>query len=139
VQAVCQKLAANRDTATDLRSSHWPQYPHHATPSPTVVWKDPGIIGDRIGLKNGQGRAYLHRPVPTRYQGTALRRPGAGTMTNSVSRWIPARRCHPGRRSGGEHHAAPAVAVRETSAQQARHAQLSRGQLDSQRAKRRRR
>jgi putative transposase len=83
VQALCQKFAANVDTATALRKQEaahgviTTQYPHHAKAYQTVIWKDQGIIWDRpgcIGLKNGLGRPYLYLPIPARYQGANLRK-----------------------------------------------------------------
>jgi putative transposase len=83
VQALCQKFAANIDTATALRKQEaahgavTTQYPHHAPPSQTVVWKDQGIIWDQpghIGLKNGLGRPYLYLPLPARSQRAHVRK-----------------------------------------------------------------
>lgn len=83
VQALCQKFAANVDTATELRQQEaahgavTTQYPHHAKPYQTVFWKDQGIVWGRpghIGLKNGLGRPYLYLPIPARYQGTDIRK-----------------------------------------------------------------
>ena len=82
VQALCQKFAANVDTATALRQQEatqgaiTTQYPHHTPPYHTVVWKDQGLVWDRpghVGLKNGLGRPYLYLPVPAHYQGANIR------------------------------------------------------------------
>jgi len=50
VQALCQKLAANLDTATELRRQDLAQtgpaqtqYPHHAKAYQTVIWKDQAL------------------------------------------------------------------------------------------------
>ena len=83
VQALCQTFAANVDTASELRKQEaatgpiTTQFPHHAKPYHTVIWKDQGIVWDRpgfIGLKNGLGRPYLYLPVPERYRGADLRK-----------------------------------------------------------------
>ena len=50
VQALCQKFAANLDTATELRRREiaetgyiQTQYPHHPTVYQTVIWKDQAL------------------------------------------------------------------------------------------------
>ena len=83
VQALCQKFAANVDTATELRQqeaaqgSITTQYPHHPKSYHTVIWKDQGLVWDRpghLGLKNGLSRPYLYLPVPARYQEANVRK-----------------------------------------------------------------
>jgi putative transposase len=84
VQALCQKFAATVATATELRRQEWQEtgriqteYPHHATPYQTVVWKDQALLRDRLGwlgLKHGQGRAPLYLPLPREYSHADLRR-----------------------------------------------------------------
>ncbi|HEY7091580.1 MAG TPA: hypothetical protein VH393_00275 [Ktedonobacterales bacterium] len=64
VQALCQKFAANVDTASALRKKELTEtgaihtaYPHHPKMYQTVVWKDQELFFDRpgrVGLKNGQ-------------------------------------------------------------------------------------
>ena len=83
-QALCQKLAANIATTTQLRRQEaaatgriQTDYPRHPKPYQTVIWKDQGVVWDRpgcIGLKNGQGSPYLYLPVPDCYWGTSVRR-----------------------------------------------------------------
>jgi putative transposase len=84
VQALCQKFAANMATARELRrhevaeiGHRKTEYPHHAKPYQTVVWKDQALLWDRpgcLGLKNGQGRPPLYLPLPAEYRGANLRR-----------------------------------------------------------------
>jgi hypothetical protein len=50
VQALCQKFAANVDTAIELRGQEWTEaghiqtaYPHRSNVYQTVIWKDPAL------------------------------------------------------------------------------------------------
>jgi hypothetical protein len=59
VQALCQKFAANVDTATELRRQELAEsgplqtaYPHHPTVDQTVIWKDQALL------------VSAHRPSP---------------------------------------------------------------------------
>jgi putative transposase len=84
VQALCQKLAANIATATELRKQELTEtgrlqteYPHHAKTYQTVIWKDQGVVWDQprcIGLKNGLGRPYLYLPLPAHHLGANVRK-----------------------------------------------------------------
>jgi putative transposase len=84
VQALCQKLAANVATATELRrqelaetGSLQTQYPHHAKAYQTVVWKDQALTilpSGHLSLPSGGQRPALVLPLPRDYQSANLRR-----------------------------------------------------------------
>jgi putative transposase len=84
VQALCQKLAANVETTTELRRREWAEtghiqtaYPHHATAYQTVVWKDQALHllpSGQLRLPTGGQRPPLLLPLPEEYQRANLRR-----------------------------------------------------------------
>jgi putative transposase len=84
VQALCQKLAANVDTATELRRQELAetgriqtQYPHHSKAYQTVVWKDQALtvlLTGQLRLPCGGQRPPLLLPLPAEYQRANLRR-----------------------------------------------------------------
>jgi putative transposase len=84
VQALCQKLAANVDTATELRWQELAetgriqtQYPHHSKAYQTVVWKDQALtvlLTGQLRLPCGGQRPPLLLPLPAEYQRANLRR-----------------------------------------------------------------
>ena len=84
VQALCQKFAANVETASTLRkqelaeSGHLQtEYPHHPKPYQTVVWKDQAlsVLPDgSLRLPSGARRPPLLLPLPREYQEANLRR-----------------------------------------------------------------
>jgi putative transposase len=70
VQALCEKLIANVDTARELRKSDSnARYPYHDKQYMTVVWKEQAIRRDgcSIILSNGRGNEPLTLTLPTRY------------------------------------------------------------------------
>jgi putative transposase len=84
VQALCQKFAANGDTATALRKQEFAEtghvqtaYPHHPKAYQTVVWKDQALTvlpSGQVRLPTGAQRPPLLLPAPAEYQGANLRR-----------------------------------------------------------------
>jgi putative transposase len=90
VQALCQKFAANVETATALRKEELAEtgriqteYPHRAKPFQTVVWKDQAmqVVPDGspliLRLPCGRGQPPLLLPLPADYHhlpNAALRR-----------------------------------------------------------------
>jgi putative transposase len=84
VQALCQKCAANVDTATALRRQELAehgylqtQYPHYPKRYQTVVWKDQALTvlpAGRLRLPCGAQRPPLLLPLPKEYQSANLRR-----------------------------------------------------------------
>ena len=84
VQALCQKFAANVETATALRKQELAEighiqtaYPHHPTAYQTVVWKDQAltILSDgQLRLPTGGQRSPLLLPLPEEYHQANLRR-----------------------------------------------------------------
>jgi putative transposase len=84
VQALCQKCAANVETATDLRRQEFAEtghiqtrYPHHSKVYQTVVWKDQALTvlpSGFLRLPTGGQRPPLLLPVPEEYQRANLRR-----------------------------------------------------------------
>jgi transposase len=84
VQALCQKLAANVATATELRRQELgeigriqTQYPHHPKAYQTVVWKDQALTvlpSGQLRLPTGGQRPPLLLPLPEEYRGANLRR-----------------------------------------------------------------
>jgi putative transposase len=84
VQALCQKFAANVDTATELRRQEWAetrhvqtQYPHHPKAYQTVIWKDQALTvlpSAQLRLPTGAQRPPLLLPLPVEYQTANLRR-----------------------------------------------------------------
>ena len=74
VQALCQKVAANVDTATALRRQELAdtgqiqaEYPHHPKVYQTVVWKDQALQvlpNGRLRLPVGGQRPPLLLPLP---------------------------------------------------------------------------
>ena len=84
VQALCQKFAANVETATELRRRELTesgriqtQYPHHAKAYQTVVWKDQALTvlpTGQLRLPTGGQRPPLLLPLPEEYQRANLRR-----------------------------------------------------------------
>jgi putative transposase len=84
VQALCQKFAANMETATELRRQELAEtghiqtaYPHHPKAYQTVVWKDQTLqilpFGE-VRLPTGSQRSALLLPLPEEYHLTDLRR-----------------------------------------------------------------
>jgi putative transposase len=83
VQALCQKFAANLDTATELRRQEvaetghaQTQYPHHPKGYQTVIWKDQALQvlpNGRLRLPVGGQRPPLLLPLPAEYQTAHLR------------------------------------------------------------------
>jgi putative transposase len=84
VQALCQKFAANVDTASALRKKELTEtgtiqtaYPHHAKVYQTVIWKDQALTvlpEGRLRLPTGGQRPPLLLPLPAEYQQANLRR-----------------------------------------------------------------
>jgi putative transposase len=84
VQALCQKLAANVATASELRRQERAEsvqvhtaYPHHPKAYQTVVWKDQALTvlpSGQLRLPAGGQRPPLLLPLPAGYQGANLRR-----------------------------------------------------------------
>jgi putative transposase len=84
IQALCQKLSANVETATELRRQELAelghiqtQYPHHPKVYQTVVWKDQALTilpTGRLRLLTGGQRPPLLLPLPAEYQQANLRR-----------------------------------------------------------------
>jgi putative transposase len=84
VQALCQKFAANVDTASALRKKGLAEtgtiqtaYPHHARAYQTVIWKDQALTvlpEGRLRLPTGGQRPPLLLPLPAEYQQANLRR-----------------------------------------------------------------
>jgi transposase len=84
VQALCQKLAANVDTAMELRRQEMSElghtqtdYPHHPKGYQTVVWKDQALAilpSGELRLPTGARRPPLLLPLPAEYQRADLRR-----------------------------------------------------------------
>jgi putative transposase len=84
IQSLCQKFAANVDTASALRkqeraeSGHvQTQYPRHLKVYQTVVWKDQALMvlpSGQLRLPSGGQRPPLLLPLPAEYQRDNLRR-----------------------------------------------------------------
>jgi putative transposase len=84
VQALCQKVAATVETATELRRQEWAETgyvqtasPHHPTGYQTVVWKDQALTILPSGssrLPCGAQRPPLLLPVPEECHAANLRR-----------------------------------------------------------------
>jgi putative transposase len=84
VQALCQKFAANVETATALRRQEvaetghlQTQYPHHRKAYQTVVWKDQALTvlpSGELRLPTGAQRPPLLLPLPEEYRHANLRR-----------------------------------------------------------------
>jgi putative transposase len=84
VQALCQKLAANVATATQLRRQEFSEngqiqtaYPHHDKPYQTVIWKDQTLVvrpDGHLRLPCGGSRPPLVLPLPKEYRSANLRR-----------------------------------------------------------------
>jgi len=84
VQALCQKFAANMDTATALRKQELAErgsiqtaYPHHPKAYQTVVWKEQALTvlpSGSLRLPTGAQRPPLLLPLPTEYHRADLRR-----------------------------------------------------------------
>jgi putative transposase len=84
VQALCQKLAANLDTATELRRQEvaetghlQTQYPHHPKVYQTVIWKDQALQvlpNGVLRLPVGGQRPPLLLSLPEEYRQSTLRR-----------------------------------------------------------------
>src|SRR5499427_9042897 len=84
VQALCQKLSANLDTATALRRQELAetghiqtQYPHHPKVYQTVIWKDQALTvlpNGGLRLPVGGQRPPLLLPLPEEYRQAHLRR-----------------------------------------------------------------
>jgi putative transposase len=84
VQALCQKLAANVETATALRRQELAEhgrvqtvYPHHPKAYQTVVWKDQALTAlpsGELRLPTGGQRPPLLLPLPAEYHQANLRR-----------------------------------------------------------------
>jgi putative transposase len=84
VQALCQKLAANVATASELRKQEFAetgriqtQYPHHPKVYQTVVWKDQALTilpTGQLRLPCGAQRPPLLLPLPAQDQRANLRR-----------------------------------------------------------------
>ena len=84
VLALCQKFAANVETASLLRRQEFaesghPQteYPHHDKPYQTVVWKDQALQllpTGQLRLPSGGQRPPLLLPLPAEYHAANLRR-----------------------------------------------------------------
>jgi putative transposase len=84
VQALCQKLAANMDTATALRKQELADtghiqtaYPYHPKGYQTVVWKDQALTilpSGELRLPCGAQRPSLLLPLPVEVQRADLRR-----------------------------------------------------------------
>ncbi len=84
VQALCQKFAANVETAAELRRQECAEtrhiqtaYPHHPKVYQTVVWKDQGLTvlpSGELRLPTGGQRQPLLLPLPEEYRQANLRR-----------------------------------------------------------------
>jgi putative transposase len=84
VQALCQKFAATVATATALRQQELAgtghihtEYPHHAKPYQTVIWKYQAmqlLLGGFLRLPCGGQRPPLVLPLPDEYHTANLRR-----------------------------------------------------------------
>jgi putative transposase len=84
VQALCQKLAANVATATELRRQELAEtgrlqteYPHHPKAYQTVIWKDQALSvlpSGYLRLPTGGQRPPLLLPLPEEYRCLNLRR-----------------------------------------------------------------
>ncbi len=84
VQALCQKFAANVETAAELRRQEFAEtrhiqtaYPHHPKVYQTVVWKDQGLTvlpSGELRLPTGGQRQPLLLPLPEEYRQANLRR-----------------------------------------------------------------
>lgn len=88
VQALCQKFVANVATSTELRKQEFAEtgriqteYPHHAKPYQTVVWKDQalhmlpdGTLRLPCGVQDGKHRPPLLLPLPQEFHTANLRR-----------------------------------------------------------------
>jgi putative transposase len=84
VQALCQKFAANVDTATALRKQELAEcgciqtaYPHHPKAYQTVIWKDQALTvlpSGYLRLPTGAQRPPLLLPLPAAYHRANLRR-----------------------------------------------------------------
>src|SRR5215831_13407477 len=84
VQALCQKFAANVETATELRRQEVADtgqiqtaYPHHPKRYQTVVWKDQALTllpSGSLRLPTGAQRPPLLLPLPAEYHAANLRR-----------------------------------------------------------------
>jgi hypothetical protein len=78
VQALCQKFAANVDTATEVRRQEMSElghvqtaYPHHPKTYQTVVWKDQALTilpSGELRLPTGGQRPPLLLPLPKEFQ-----------------------------------------------------------------------
>jgi putative transposase len=84
VQALCQKLVANVDTAGELRKQEraetgrvQSEYPYHPKAYQTVVWKDQALTvlpSGQLRLPTGGQRPPLLLPLAEEYQTVNLRR-----------------------------------------------------------------
>ena len=84
VQALCQKLVANVETATELRRQELAEtgrlqtpYPHHPKAYQTVIWKDQALQvlpTGQLCLPTGAKRPPLLLPLPEEYRQANLRR-----------------------------------------------------------------
>jgi putative transposase len=84
VQALCQKFAANVETATELRRQEMSErgyvqtaYPHHPKTYQTVIWKDQALTvlpSGALRLPTGGQRPPLLLPLPEEYRQANLRR-----------------------------------------------------------------
>jgi putative transposase len=84
VQALCQKFAANVETASALRRRELAetghvqtQYPHHPKAYQTVVWKDQALQvlpNGLLRLPTGGKRPHLVLPLPAEYHTANVRR-----------------------------------------------------------------
>jgi putative transposase len=84
IQALCQKFAANVDTASALRKQEMSElgrvqtaYPHHPKAYQTVVWKDQALTilpSGELRLPSGGQRPPLLLSLPTEYHLANLRR-----------------------------------------------------------------
>jgi putative transposase len=84
VQALCQKFAANVDTASALRKQELAEtgtiqtsYPHHVKAYQTVVWKDQALTvlpSGQLRLPTGGQRPPPLLPLPEEYRLANLRR-----------------------------------------------------------------
>jgi putative transposase len=84
VQALCQKFAANLETATELRRRELAEighiqtaYPHHPKVYQTVIWKNQALQvlpNGLLRLPSGGQRPPLVLPLPAEYHTTNVRR-----------------------------------------------------------------
>ena len=84
VQALCQKFAANLETATELRRRELAEtghiqtaYPHHPKVYQTVIWKDQALQilpNGLLRLPTGGQRPPLVLPLPAEYHSANVRR-----------------------------------------------------------------